>query len=696
MLFSRMSAIPRQQLSRTALLYLLAAFVVCVLLLSVFLPKWLLLVAGFCVGWRLLVFTGRLSFPSVWIKSALVFLAGIALFFQYGFSVSLDVFVMLLLLGFSLKLLELHHIREARLLLYLAFFVLMNVFLFDQNPVYTLLVFSACVIVLAALVAVHSDDAVMLLAPWQPIKKGAVIFSLALPVMLFMFLVMPRLPPLWSMPLQKQQQGKTGMSDSMSPGDVAQLARSADLAFRASFTDGIPDKNTLYWSGLILEHFDGVRWTEDCRDCQKNWFRSSTWFEKNAREKTAWDKTAGAKKYQVIIEANGNKWLYVLQPSRINNDQVWMNEDGMFRNAKNIDQRQMYYALYVPVVVDAAPGLKNRNRYLALVGNPQAIALAQQWRRDSRDDQAVIQKALAFYHDDFTYTLQPPVLGEQRVDDFLFNSRRGFCEHFAGSFVFLMRAAGIPARVVLGYMGGEINTSATNAGEGYVTVRQYDAHAWAEVWLPGQGWQRVDPTAAVAPERIELGFADAYGANDAFAIDAGLAALHRFAFLNALRLQFDQLDYLWARWVLGYEGEQQQDILRRLGWLSPWRAAAWGGGGVVLVFLLLCAFLYWREEWSSQESPTTRRYRRLCRAYARCGVERLPGQTPLQYAETICLARLPGANDFLALSQQYYDWLYVYAAPQQFTAQARRLYWRVLWWVFKDRYFRLSERSEKN
>ncbi|HQQ73782.1 MAG TPA: DUF4129 domain-containing protein, partial [Pseudomonadales bacterium] len=126
------------------------------------------------------------------------------------------------------------------------------------------------------------------------------------------------------------------------------------------------------------------------------------------------------------------------------------------------------------------------------------------------------------------------------------------------------------------------------------------------------------------------------------------------------------------------------------------RAAAWGGGGVVLVFLLLCAFLYWREEWSSQESPTTRRYRRLCRAYARCGVERLPGQTPLQYAETICLARLPGANDFLALSQQYYDWLYVYAAPQQFTAQARRLYWRVLWWVFKDRYFRLSERSEKN
>ncbi len=666
------------QLSRNALLYMLAAFSACVLLLAIFLPWWLLPVAGFCVLWRFLIFGGRLSFPSGWIKFLLVLQSGVALFLQYGFSVSLDVFVMLLLLGFSLKLLELYHRNTAQLLLYLSFFVLMTVFLFDQTPGYVLLVFFATLLVLAAMVAVQSSDGELQQQWSQPLRKAGVIAVLAIPVMLFMFIVMPRLPPLWTMPLNTQKQGKTGMSDSMSPGDVATLAQSSELVFRATFPVGVPPRRELYWHAMIFDQFDGKRWTDSCADCSDKWLRSDAVPQ------------AGVvgKQYQVILEPQGNKWMYVLMPSRISDSSVLVNQSNIFRYNHDVDRREVYEASYLPSAVLAPDFLPGENKYLALPknGNPQSRALAKRWHSENPDARTIMDKALAFYHDSFTYTLKPPVLGEQRIDDFLFSTRSGFCEYFAGSFVFLMRAAGIPARVVIGYMGGEIHEQ-----DNYVVIRQYDAHAWAEVWLTDKGWVRVDPTAAVAPERIDLSFFEAFSNDNDFSVDAGVSVLGRNSLLNKLRLQLDHFDYLWARWVLGYEGDQQQQLLNKLGLLSPLRIAAWSGGGVALVFVLLCLYLYWREWWSLHEPPATRRYRQLCHAYALCGIERLPAETPVQYAEKVVALGLPGAEDFLELSAQYYNWHYCSINVQSdepstdFTMKSRQLYWRLLFYAFKVR-----------
>lgn len=663
------TAMPREQLSRAALLYLLAAFSGCVLSLAVFLPWWLLPLAGFCLLWRLLVLVGRLSFPSRLVKTVLVFLSGMALFIQYGFSISIDIFVMLLLSGFSLKLLELYHKTDAQLLLYLSFFVLMTVFLFEQTPVYVLLVFAVSTLVLAAMVAVQSAEHELQRRWRQPLRKAGLIFLLALPVMLFMFVVIPRLPPLWSMPLQKQQQAKTGMSDSLSPGDIASLARSADLAFLASFPGGVPAQHELYWYGMVLDQFDGKRWTESCRDCLSQWSKSSV----SANN-------AAGKPYQVILEPHGNKWLYTLNPSYINNVAVWVNHDNIFRYARDISQRQIYDARYLQRETASKTTLQNKKQYLSLPdsGNPEARALAQQWRNENADAKSIFQKALSLYRASFSYTLQPPMLGEQRIDDFLFKTRSGFCEHFASSFVFLMRAAGIPARVVVGYMGGEVHQS-----DNYVVVRQYDAHAWAEVWLEDVGWSRIDPTAAVAPNRIDLGFRDAFMNDDNFATTTGLAVFRYMPLLNSLRLQLDHFNYLWVRWILGYEGDQQQELLKKLGLLSPWRIALWGASGVLLVFVSLCFYLYWREWWSTHEPPATRRYRQLCHAYASLGVERLAAETPIQYAEKVIAIGLPGADVFLDLSQQYYRWLYLETEEDNsvFFAAALKLFWQL--WVYK-------------
>ncbi len=626
-------------------------------------PWWLFLVAAGCLVWRLSIFSGRLSFPNKWLRAALVLLSGAALFAQYRFSLSLNVFVTLLLLGFSLKLLEIYQKQDAQILLYLSLFVLMTVFLFSQTAGYSVLVFSVVVLVLSSLIAVHSDEWVLQDSSWYPLRRGAWLFVIALPVMLFMFVVMPRLPPLWSMPLQMQQ-AKTGMSDSMSPGDIASLAQSSDMAFRVSFSNGIPPRQSLYWYGLFLDQFDGVRWFEACKSCSVAISPSRA--------------IKNGKPYQVVLEASGQPWVYLLRPSAVNDGRMKMKPDGIVRYAGNVVERRIYSANFLSSTDKLSLSTEERAQYLALPanGNTATRQLAQEWRQQVGSDEAIVQKSLDFYSKTFHYTLQPPLLQGDRIDDFLFNTRSGFCEHFAGSFVFLMRTAGIPARVAVGYMGGEVDEK-----NGFVVVRQYDAHAWAEVWLPDRGWLRVDPTAAVAPERIDLGFAGT--------AEAGAFQLRQFSLLNSIRLNFDRFDYLWSRWVLDYRDEQQLAFLQKLGLLAPWRIAAWSAIGVTAAFLLLCVVLYWRERRHVREHLATRHYRQLCDAYARRGIAREISETPLHYAERIRASDAPYAEQFFALSALYHAWLYemgasVTAMPSpHFIAECR---WLVLgvWWAKKN------------
>lgn len=673
-----------RQLSRPALLYLLAALAGCTALLAPQLPAWVSAVAAVAAAWRLLVFSGRLSFPPVWLKNTIVLACGAGLYAQYGHTISMDVFVALLLLGFSLRVLEVYHQPAAQGLLYLAFFVLMTFFLYVQEIAAAAQAFLQASLVLAALVAMQASPGQLARQPWAPLRLGGIIAGLAVPVMLVMFVVMPRIPPLWVMPLQKQQQARTGMGAEMSPGDFSKLTGSRDVVMRASFSGALPPVAALYWLGLRLDTYDGTTWRAGCDDCDGLWQRTDRLPPLTV--------TTGWQHYQLILEPHGDKWLFALPDSRLRDADVLTNGDGLFRFRRVLDQRVVVDALWQPGgMAPASAALvlaeRDRQRYLALppAGDARARALAAQWRAAMPSPRARVDAALDYYHATFEYTLEPPLLQGDRIDDFLFRTRSGFCEHFAGSFVYLMRAAGVPARVVLGYLGGEKHTS------GYYIVRQYDAHAWAEVWLDGQGWVRVDPTAAVAPERIRQGFDRLFADSPVLRSAFGLDGYRDVGWLNRIRLQLDYADYLWARWVLGYEGEVQQQLLQSLGMMSPWRIVQWVGGFFLAVLVLLYGGLYWLRVWRATEPPAVRAYRALCHAYARYGLVRDCHETPRQFGARVQAAGAPCGDAFREVSESFYAWCYLHDAdgkplpgvPVRAAADPlpvlRRLAWRLRW-----------------
>jgi transglutaminase-like putative cysteine protease len=634
---------PVEQLSRPALLYLLAVLVSSCLLLLDYMAVWLLAVGGMCVIWRFLAFTGRCSLPGRLWKTLLVLAMCVGIGLQHRTGVSLDVFVSLLLAGLSLKALEVYHLRDARLFLYVAVLVVMAYLLYAQGFLPAVFGFMQTLLIVAALVAIHTDVGKAGQGGFAPLRGGLLTMLFAIPVLLVLFVVMPRLPPLWAMPLQKAQ-AKTGMSDDMQPGDVNNLTRSAELVMRVTFNGDVIPVSEMYWRGMLLDTFDGRSWRNAC-DCNYQWLQTGSGLAPVVQPD-----------HQIILQPHGQKWLFTLQDSRLYNKWVWGSSEGTFRYARDVRERLAYAVWQKPAVTkqfNLTAEQRTRNTALPQSGNMRARALAQEWRSASVEDADVVQKALDLYHASFTYTLQPPSLGKESVDEFLFGSRQGFCEHFAGSFVFLMRAAGIPARVVLGYQGGEIVSA-----ERYVNVRQYDAHAWAEVWFEKRGWIRVDPTSAVAPERIELGFAGLFPESEALSTGFGLNAYRAGSLLNFVRMKLDYMDYIVARWVLDYDTRSQQSLLERLGLDSPLRLLAWFLGLAVFAFAVFLFYLQWRDRLARREAPLVVAYRRVCARYARGGVIRSPGETPCEYAQRVQAAGLREADSFQSYSQQFADICY--------------------------------------
>ena len=281
--------------------------------------------------------------------------------------------------------------------------------------------------------------------------------------------------------------------------------------------------------------------------------------------------------------------------------------------------------------------------------NPKTRQIAEAWRVENPDPVALINRLLKQYNDEFVYTLKPPLLGRHTVDEFLWGTRRGFCEYFASSFVFFMRAAGIPSRVVVGYQGGERHPDG-----GYLMVHQYDAHAWAEVWLESRGWVRVDPTAAVAPERIEINFADFFGNNDDFLVDSFLS-LDRYRhinWLNKLRLRLDALDYAWAKWVLGYENIQSALLRRILGGVDPLRIGLFLLVAGVLAMLPVLIMLF-RGREKEYRDELDQLFIRFCERMERAGVKRESGEGPRDFAQRIALLRPELVDEVTSITALY-------------------------------------------
>jgi transglutaminase-like putative cysteine protease len=556
-------------------------------------------------------------------------LAGIAgVLLKYGTVIGPTGGVALLAYLTGVKLLETNTPRDRLGLLFVGCFLLVAHFLDGQSMITAAYMAFAALALVAGMIATQlpaSALAPSALHAWRPtLALAARLMAQALPLALLIFLLFPRMQgPLWGLPQQVAAQ--TGLSDHMSPGDISRLILSDELAFRAEFSGAQPTPQQLYWRGPVFWDYDGRTW------------RTATALPGAAPEATGFGSLV---RYSLTLEPHRQRWLPLLglparlpelpgNPTRLGADLQWQSKEP-------INQRLRYEVEAYPdyhLEPDLSPDL--RARALALPGdlNPRARELARGWLEGAANDDAIVNRALALFRTQpFFYTLKPPRLGESAVDDFLFATRRGFCEHYASSFVFLMRAAGLPARVVTGYQGGEHNPLGN-----YLIVRGRDAHAWAEVWQAGRGWVRVDPTAAVAPSRVERGIDAALPAAER---PGGLITLEG-AWLRPLRLGWDLLNNQWNQWVLGYNQERQREFLARLNpLLANWQGMVWALGVGAALLVLAVAVALWPRLAVTRRDPASREYQRFCRALARHGIPRGAAEAPEEYARR-AVARRP-------------------------------------------------------
>ncbi len=627
--------LPPWQIPRTGLLWLLIAVVVVVAMHAEHLPVWISAAAGIAVIWQVQVYRGVWRYPGKRAKFLLLLLCAAGLLVEYRSLLGLEPMVALLLSGFVLKLLEMHHRRDALIVLYLAYFAGIAQALFYQTIGTALLILISLTVTTSALVGLNQSQEEQ---RWfKPLRIGGLALLQAVPLMIVLFMVMPRLGSLWAVPMQKHG-GVTGMSDRISPGDLARLGQSSALAFRVGFAGDIPPQRQLYWRALVLSKFDGRTWTQSGPWGYDSW--DSQWY---GEPSALWDRNIQRQgsplAYNVILEPTHASWLFALGSALPDSTNVALTSNNVLVHRTPVTTKMGYRARSWLQYRNEADGLapRRRSQELALPAgfNPETLALAAQWRQEAASAEEVVQRLLSWYNRSFTYTLRPPVLGEHTVDEFLFQTKRGFCEHFANSFVFFMRAAGVPARVVAGYQGGERHPT-----ENYLTVRQYDAHAWAEVWLPGRGWVEIDPTAAVAPQRIEQSFSELFSAEEDFLEDQlfALARYRHIGWINGLRLRLDALDYAWATRVLGYQNIQNDVLTDILGEINPLRVGLFLLIGAALALAPLGLVYLWSSR-RRRRDELDELFLLFCRKLARQGLPRQAGEGPRTYTARIARER---------------------------------------------------------
>lgn len=590
-------------------------------------------VFGVLLLWRTWLWVRRAPLPNKWLLGMIgVAVLGItlALALRTGGNIGRDLSVAVLGAFLVLKLMESHTVRNGILVTQLCCFLLLSQTLFDQPPwMAATLVASATLLLYHWMLLLHPQARTRLSVARTLLR----LVLTGLPCAAMLFLLFPRLDhPLWRLP-QSTETATSGLTDRMAPGSIGQLILSDDLAFRADFNGVPPPPEARYWRGIVLWRFDGQAWTASA-------FRQRAEPAGVPNSADAQHDAGPLVEYNITLEPTRRHWFFALDRGVSIDalDGLRRSIDAEFLSVQPLDQRIRYHARSRLPGVGAsadAQALDRLTEQSALVlppGNPQARALAAQWAGLAPAERVAAALKL-FSGAPFAYTLEPEPLQGEQIDDFLFRTRRGFCEHYAGSFVFLMRAAGVPARVVVGYQGGEVN-----AVSGDIIVRQSDAHAWAEVWLQGRGWVRVDPTAAVAPQRVARGLAGAVPASEFRS-----RRVEEPAWLRSVRWGLDGLISGWNRWVLGYDRARQARLFAWLGLdAADPRAVLWG---VSALFLLAALPLLWQQR-RPRPDPVLAQWQRVCDRLARHGCVRGAAEGPMAYAERAA-ARFPQAADAL-------------------------------------------------
>lgn len=607
--------------------WLLAAALSALLPLTPHVPPWLSALAlTLLAGRALLNWTNRKLPARGWL--ILLTLAGSAgVLAQFRTLFGQNPGVALLVVFLALKPLEARTQRDGLAIIFLCYFLALAQFFFAQSIGAAALMLATIVTVTAALGSLADSGA----RPPDLLRRSTLMLLQAAPFMLLLFVLFPRVQgPLWGLP-RDAFSALTGLSDSMAPGSISNLSQSDAIAFRARF-DEPPPRDQLYWRGPVLSEFDGRTWRPE---------------QRLPLPRLAYAPQGPALDYEVTLEAHAKRWLFALElPGRLPPDSLMTGDYQLLAKAP-VTARQRYTVSSHTAMNagrDESAGVLRRALTLPRDFNPRTRQLAASWREQGRTDDAVLEAATRFFlTQGLRYSLTPPLLGQHSVDEFLFESREGFCEHFSGAFVFALRAAGLPARVVTGYQGGEINPF-----DGYFTVRQYDAHAWAEVWLADRGWTRIDPTALSVPSRISQNLAAAVPAGSPVPLMARLD----LALLRALRLRLDAVANTWNQWVIGYNPERQREFLNRLGMHAPdWRQMT--ATLAVLAGLVLLGFTAWALRQRHRTDAAQRAWLKLSRRLARRGLPRLPWEGPLAYAARVA-ARFPeSAAEIGAISTLY-------------------------------------------
>ena len=610
-------------------------------------PWWLTLLTLCLYAWRIHYSLNPAPLPSRWLILGVAAVAMFAVWMEYRTLFGRQPGILLLMLFSGLKLLETRTHRDAAAAAFLGYFLIVTNLLYTQSIPTALLMAAAVYAITVTLISFSAPNR----APRANLRTAALLFAHAAPAALALFLLFPRVQgPLWGLP-HDAYSGMTGLSETMTPGALSSLALSDSIAFRAEFEGASPPQALRYWRGPVLWDFDGRTWSMGTQ------FVSAVPPAADGR---------GTYRYAIVLEPHNRTWLFALEAAASVPRGALFTDDGQLLSRMHVRARTRYdmtSTIAPPLAPQEDPRNLRRALRLPPGSNPKALALAAQWRAASRGPGEVLERAIAFLRQGgFVYTLEPPLLGANPVDEFVFTTKAGFCEHFSSAFVFLMRAAGVPARVVTGYQGGELNPI-----DHIITVRQSDAHAWAEVFLPGRGWVRVDPTATAVPRRLDAGLARAVAE-----AEQPLLMRPHLEWLRTLRHQWEAAAHKWNVWVLGYNPDRQRQLMSYIGMRdADWRAltaALFTVLGGITIFLLL-----WSLRRVARPDQVQGAWRAFCAKLARAGVERASSEGPRDFAERAARSVPAARRPILRIAALYIGLRYGREASARRAKELRRM-----------------------
>lgn len=620
---------------------LMFSYLLLIIALQPSLYVWSSLVTVLFVLWRFLYQQRKTSLPTSGVLNTLALVCCAMVVFSSLTGGVLNGMTNLLLLATSMKMLAIRTARGVKHVCLALYFTIASAFIFKQGMAFTAFVLFIFAVNTYTLLMAHSPG-----LNFRSRSKFALrFFATSLPLILFLFALMPRFGPLWKMPSAKG--ASTGLSEEISPGDFSSLAQSSELAFRVQFNGDIPENSKLYWRTMVHERFDGKQWKVDrFRKAPQNVYVVEQPLPQIADNEVI--------SYQVITEPTYQDWLYVLDTPVRHSRKLRYHHDRRLSSKTPITQKFQYEvtsALKHQHQTDLFELERQINLLQPRNQNTRTQAFARKLRAESTDNIDFINKVMSYFIDNrFVYTLEPPLMPIDPVDTFLFDSREGFCAHYAGAFAAIMRAAGIPARIVSGYQGGE-----RASGDTYLSVYQYEAHAWNEVWLEDRGWIRLDPTAVVSPERIALGLQAAMQNDDSFLSgEFNLVKFKHLAALNWLRNQLNNLDFYWSSWVLNFDTQKQSELFESV-WGKQSAAMYSLFSGLALIgFLLFIYFLSRGKLFSEPHTAFYKSHRELKLLGLRYGFERPSSLPPLTFIHELSQHQ-PALSDDLDKLKAYYN-----------------------------------------